>query len=109
VRDDDHLRRRFLQASLLGGAAQAAVGQNLPVARENESGGTGNVSYQVDAVVERRRSGKPRQGQVVCAIQPHCDDVPIFAAGTILKLIDEGCTGYLITMSDDSMAGGGAS
>ena len=45
---------------------------------------------------------------MVVAIQPHCDDVPIFAAGTVLKLIDEGCTGYLITMSDDSMAGAGA-
>ena len=46
---------------------------------------------------------------MVVAIQPHCDDVPIFAAGTVLKLIDEGATGYLITMSDDSMAGEGAS
>jgi LmbE family N-acetylglucosaminyl deacetylase len=103
-------RRRFLQASLLGaGGAAAANPQTPPVARELESGGTGSVSYQVQVTVERRRPGKPRQGQVLAAIQPHCDDVPIFAAGTVSKLIDEGCTGYLITMSDDSMAGSGTS
>jgi LmbE family N-acetylglucosaminyl deacetylase len=101
-------RRRFLRASLFGGAAQVA-GAQLPPPRETESGGTGSTSYQTQVTIERRRPGKPRQGQVVCAIQPHCDDVPIFAAGTVAKLIDEGCTGYLITMSDDSMAGGGTS
>jgi LmbE family N-acetylglucosaminyl deacetylase len=93
----------------LAGGAAGANAQAPPVARETESSGTGSTSYQVPVTVERRRPGKPRQGQVLAAIQPHCDDVPIFAAGTVLKLIDEGCTGYLITMSDDSMAGEGAS
>jgi LmbE family N-acetylglucosaminyl deacetylase len=102
-------RRRFLQAGLLGGTAQAAGAQIPPVSRETEGGGTGSTSYQVQVTIERRRPGKLRQGQVLCAIQPHCDDIPIFAAGTVAKLLDEGCTGYLITMSDDSMAGGGAS
>lgn len=92
-------RRHFLQNSLL--APQ--------VAREIEGGGTGSTSYRVPVTIERRASGKPHQGKVLAAIQPHCDDVPIFAAGTVLKLIDEGYTGYLITMSDDSMAGGGTS
>ena len=45
---------------------------------------------------------------MLAAIQPHCDDIPIFAAGTVLKLIDEGYEGILITMSDDSMAGDGS-
>ena len=44
---------------------------------------------------------------MLAAIQPHCDDVPIFAAGTVLKLIDEGYEGILITVSDDAMAGDG--
>jgi LmbE family N-acetylglucosaminyl deacetylase len=60
-------------------------------------------------VIERRQTGKPHQGKVLAAIQPHCDDIPIFAGGTVLKLMDEGYTGYLITLSDDSMAGTGAS
>lgn len=101
-------RRNFLASSLLAGSAQAQT-PALPPLHENEAGGTGSISYQPQVTIEHQRSGKPRQGQVVAAIQPHCDDVPIFAAGTVLKLIEEGCTGYLITMSDDSMAGGGAS
>jgi len=98
-------RRHFLETSLGGAAALQA---QAPTPHETEGGGTGSTSYQLPITIERRRTGKPRQGQVVVAIQPHCDDVPIFAAGTVLKLIDEGCTGYLITMSDDSMAGSGA-
>jgi len=76
---------------------------------EAESGGTGSVSYTVKPVVERKRSGQPHKGKVLAAIQPHCDDIPIFAGGTILKLIDEGYEGILITMSNDSMAGTGSS
>ena len=46
---------------------------------------------------------------MLLAVQPHADDIPLFAAGTVAKLLDEGYTGYLITMSDDSMAGTGTS
>src|SRR5437588_7092298 len=98
-------RRRFLQSSIFAGAAPA---QTQPAARELEAGGTGSTSYQAQVTVERRLSGNPHSGKVLAAIQPHCDDIPIFAAGTVLKLIDEGYTGYLITMSDDSMAGEGS-
>jgi LmbE family N-acetylglucosaminyl deacetylase len=99
-------RRHFLQSSAFAGAAQA---QAPPATREVEAGGTGSTSYRVPLTIERRQSGKPHQGKVLAAIQPHCDDIPIFAGGTVLKLIDEGYTGYLITMSDDSMAGDGKS
>jgi len=101
-------RRHFLESSILGGAA-ALQAQTPSASHEPEASGTGSTSYRLPVTIERRRTGQPRLGQVVVAIQPHCDDVPIFAAGTVLKLIDEGCTGYLITMSDDSMAGDGAS
>ena len=99
-------RRNFLQSSVFAGAAQA---QAPPATREPEAGGTGSTSYRVPLTIERRQSGKPHQGKVLAAIQPHCDDIPLFAGGTVLKLIDEGYTGYLITMSDDSMAGSGSS
>jgi LmbE family N-acetylglucosaminyl deacetylase len=59
-------------------------------------------------IVESPRPGKPRTGQVVVAIQPHSDDIPLFAAGTVLKLIDEGATGYLIRVTNDDMAGPGS-
>jgi LmbE family N-acetylglucosaminyl deacetylase len=102
-------RRRFISSasSLLAASAQGqAQGQ---IQREAQSGGTGSVSYAVDLVVERALPGKPHQGKVLAAFQPHCDDIPIFAGGTILKLLAEGYTGALITMSNDSMAGAGAS
>ncbi len=100
-------RRQFLETSFLAGAGP--LPQNPPVPRESEAGGTGSTTYQVKAQIERRQAGKPHKGKVLAAIQPHCDDIPIFAAGTVLKLIDEGYTAYLITTSDDSMAGTGAS
>lgn len=101
-------RRRFLEGSLAGGvlfsgAAPAAAQE------ETQSGGTGSVSYDMKVVIDRQQSGRPHNGKMLAAIQPHCDDVPIFAGGTILKLLDEGYRGILITMSNDSMAGEGAS
>jgi LmbE family N-acetylglucosaminyl deacetylase len=83
--------------------------QERPIPREPVTGGTGGVSYDVDVTIERKRAGKPHAGKMLAAIQPHCDDVPIFAGGTVLKLIDEGYRGILINLSDDSMAGAGPS
>jgi LmbE family N-acetylglucosaminyl deacetylase len=99
-------RREFLGSSVsagifAGGAAQAQ--------RELQAGGTASTSYAVDVMIERRQPGQPHKGKVLAAIQPHCDDIPIFAGGTVLKLLDEGYLGVLITMSNDSMAGAGSS
>ncbi len=60
-----------------------------------------------EEVVEKSQSGKPHKGKVLAAIQPHCDDIPIFAGGTVAKLINEGYTGYLIRTSNDDHAGRG--
>jgi len=98
-------RRQFL-----GSAAAFAQGAQtrLPPADERANSSAGEVSYQVQVTIEGKRAGKPSKGKMLAAIQPHCDDVPIFAAGTVLKLIDEGYDGILITVSDDAMAGDGA-
>jgi LmbE family N-acetylglucosaminyl deacetylase len=61
-----------------------------------------------EVTIERDRPGRPHSGKVLAAIQPHCDDVPLFAAGTVLKLIAEGYRGILIRTSNDEMAGRGA-
>ena len=45
-----------------------------------------------EVVIERRQTGKPHNGKVLAAIQPHSDDLPIFAAGTVAKLVEEGYT-----------------
>jgi LmbE family N-acetylglucosaminyl deacetylase len=57
--------------------------------------------------IERPQPGKPHAGKVLAAIQPHADDIPIFAAGLVLKLIDEGYTGYLIRTTNDDHTGPG--
>ncbi len=63
------------------------------------------LTYTNDLVIERNRPGKPHKGKVLLAIQPHSDDVPLYCAGTVAKLIDEGYTGYLVRMSNDEAAG----
>ena len=97
-------RRSFLGATMLAQTAQIV----LPPADEKVASGVGEVSYNVKTTVERKRTGKPHKGKMLAAIQPHCDDIPIFAGGAVLKLIDEGYEGILITVSDDSMAGEGS-
>lgn len=68
---------------------------------------TDGTAQTADVVIERSVPGKPHAGKVLAAIQPHADDIPLFAAGTVAKLIDEGYTGHLIRMSNDDMAGPG--
>lgn len=58
-----------------------------------------------EIVVERRAPGQPHRGKVLAAIQPHADDVPLYCAGTIAKLIDEGYTAYLIQTTNDEACG----
>jgi LmbE family N-acetylglucosaminyl deacetylase len=60
-----------------------------------------------EVFIERPQPGKPHAGKVLAAIQPHADDIPLFAAGLVLKLIDEGYTGYLIRTTNDDMTGPG--
>src|SRR5262245_44297593 len=97
-------RRQFLGSA----AAMAQSAQTpLPPADEKVASGAGEVSYKVEVTVERKRTGKPHKGKMLAAIQPHCDDIPIFAAGTVLKRMDEGYEGILITGSEDAMAGDG--
>jgi LmbE family N-acetylglucosaminyl deacetylase len=58
--------------------------------------------------IERAQAGKPHAGKVFAAIQPHSDDIPIFACGLVLKLIHEGYTGYLVRTTNDDHTGPGS-
>lgn len=110
-------RRDFLQAGLMTGAAlpfQASQSLEASAVSEgtvSEVRPVGEASrqhdFEGDVVVERHREGRPHEGKVLAAIQPHSDDIPLFAAGTVAKLIDEGYTGYLIRTSNDDSAGRG--
>ena len=87
-------------------ACTGSVGERAaPAQQAPPAGGL----WRSEAVVaEPRRGGAPRAGKVLAAIQPHADDIPLFAAGTVAKLIDEGCTGYLIRTTNDEKAGPGS-
>ncbi len=93
-------RRQFLHHAPVAGAAAFAPGgagaaQSLPQDRD------------ADVVIERSQEGRPHKGKVLAAIQPHADDISLFAAGTVAKLIQEGYTGHLIRVTNDDMAGPG--
>jgi len=60
-----------------------------------------------DVFIEKAREGLPHKGKVLAVIQPHCDDVSLFAAGTVAKLIKEGYEGYMIRTTNDDHAGRG--
>jgi LmbE family N-acetylglucosaminyl deacetylase len=79
-------RRDFFSAAVLAGAT--------PLAAQDIAGPR-------TLTVERPAQGTPHQGKVLALITPHLDDGPIFAFGTIAKLLREGYTGYLIRTSND--------
>jgi len=53
--------------------------------------------------LERAAEGQPHRGKVLLALQAHSDDIPLSAAGTVAKLIEEGYTGYLVRATNDDM------
>ena len=80
------LRRSFLTAAATGTAGFAQTqGAARPV------------------FVERAQTGRPHAGRVLLAVQAHSDDIPLSAAGTVAKLVEEGYTGYLIRATNDDM------
>jgi LmbE family N-acetylglucosaminyl deacetylase len=80
-------RREFLEiaAAALAGSARA----------DALSGATEQV------VIERSNNDQPHRGKVLALITPHLDDGPIFAGGTVAKLLSEGYTGFFIRTSND--------
>jgi LmbE family N-acetylglucosaminyl deacetylase len=96
-------RREFIGKIWLTGAF-ASIGTSAhPEAKSSPP----QVSGSVDVFIERAVLGKPHTGKVLAAVQPHSDDIPLFAGGTVAKLINEGYTGYLIRTTNDEKAGAG--
>ena len=81
-------RRIFLETALT-----AALASNF-----HAQGATGTES---EPLIERATSGLPHRGKVLALITPHLDDGPIFAGGTVAKLLGEGYTGFFIRTSND--------
>lgn len=78
-------RRNFIGGAL----AATSLAQGAPAGRE------------VSIEIERAATGTPHEGKVLALVTPHLDDGPIFAGGTIAKLLKEGYSGYLIRTSND--------
>ncbi len=83
-------RRDFFGKAVAAGLASAS-----PLAAQISVAGPSGVT------VERATGGTPHQGKVLALVTPHLDDGPIFAFGTIAKLLREGYSGYLIRTSND--------
>ncbi|HEY2934846.1 MAG TPA: PIG-L family deacetylase [Acidobacteriota bacterium] len=97
-------RREFFGRSLFVGALAGASQDGHARVQANPQ----RATQQGEVVIERAVSGKPHAGKVLAAIQPHSDDIPLFAGGTVAKLINEGYTGHLIRTTNDEKAGRGA-
>lgn len=88
------LRRNFL-AHLIAGGAVAQLASARMEAQSEPSG--------ANVFLEHPASGQPHKGKVLLALQAHSDDIPLSAAGTVAKLIEEGYTGYLVRATNDDM------
>jgi LmbE family N-acetylglucosaminyl deacetylase len=99
-------RREFVSDFLVGGALLNSGGSAFAQQPGAPPQGARPTTPE-EVFVEHPASGKPHAGKVLAAIQPHTDDIPIFAGGTVAKLVSEGYTGYLIRTTNDEMVGTG--
>ena len=100
-------RRNFISKNIaLGAIIPGAYASMGFTEEESDRQKMGTISEN-DVFVEKLLEGQPNKGKVLAVIQPHNDDIPLFAAGTVAKLIYEGYTGYLIRTSNDEAAGKG--
>jgi len=96
-------RRKFIGSVMAG----AALGGGRPGGMAGAAQALPTDLKASEVFIERQVAGKPHAGKVLAAVQPHADDLPFYAAGTILKLLDEGYTGHLIRTTNDDMTGPG--
>jgi LmbE family N-acetylglucosaminyl deacetylase len=87
------IRRNFIGNLIAGGALGPLAGS----AQQSQA------QASAAPFLERPVTGQPHKGKVLLALQAHSDDVPLEAAGTVAKLIEEGYTGYLVRATNDDM------
>jgi LmbE family N-acetylglucosaminyl deacetylase len=113
-------RKEFLQkglvtSALMGASAWVSASDNANRVPASDHVGQDDkdkltpwgydVNY-AEVKIERSVKGKPHKGKVLLAVQPHSDDIPLSAGGLVAKLMDEGYTGYLCSVSDDARGTG---
>ncbi len=84
------MKRRQVWSVGLGAAMSAASG-----AGQSQSGTNDAV------MIERAAEGLAHGGKNFALVTPHLDDGPIFAGGTMAKMLKEGYSGYFIRTSND--------
>lgn len=102
----DFLKTGLATSALFGSAtgfSASAGNQEIQTGRKVPWGY--HVEYS-EVQIERPVKGKPHKGKVLLAVQPHSDDIPLSAGGLVAKLMDEGYTGYLCSVSDDARGAG---
>lgn len=88
------LRRTFFANMVAGTAmAQSSGARPQPAAAQTPGG----------VLLERAAGGQPHKGKVLLAVQAHADDIPLYAAGTVAKLVEEGYTAHLVRATNDDM------
>ena len=102
-------RRNFISKSITLGTLFPLAYQSIEIPEQNNKLLKNTTQSDDEIIIEKPLEGKPHAGKVLAIIQPHNDDIPIFAGGTVAKLIHEGYTGYLIRTTNDEAAGSGNS
>ncbi len=97
-------RRDFVGKTIAAGGIVAPVAAMSSYDMQGRS-----IPVDEEIVIEKVAEGRPHEGKILAVIQPHCDDIAYFAAGTVAKLINEGYTAYLIRTTNDDAAGAGNS
>ncbi len=102
-------RRNFISHNIALGALIPGACASLGFTGRQNDDQSAQERDKNEVVIERVLEDHPHMGKVLAVIQPHNDDIPLFAAGTVAKLIYEGYTGYLIRTTNDEAAGKGNS
>lgn len=112
-------RRKFIGSTVAGGALIGSVAGpksahawpyqevDYKMSGYNVFTMSGDVIFDKNLVIEHAVKGKPHKGKVLAAVQAHSDDIPLYAAGLVAKLINEGYEGYLIRTTNEAGSAGG--
>jgi LmbE family N-acetylglucosaminyl deacetylase len=105
----EFFRKGMASGVLLGSSALMKESYDIQkkdqkVIQDNKVPAGYDVNY-AEVKIERSVPGKPHKGKTFMAIQPHSDDIPIYAGGLVAKLLDEGYEGYLCSVTDDGREG----
>src|SRR5207237_4101097 len=84
----------MLRRDFFGSMAAGTVSVRLARAQQQGPSGAGEV------FIERPATEQPHKGKVLLALQADSDDIPLMAAGTVVKRIEEGYSATNDDMGD---------